>query len=134
MCDTTRTKTSRRTKSTVASTGLSNRKKKKAEYAKLQKLCKKSHKAVYNKIIPNTSISPELNSNDVFQFWKYLITRTDYTAPGPDGLTVRKLNKIPVRQRCKLYSFWLLSKWVPEVVLISRTIFIPKEADVRDPS
>ena len=56
------------------------------------------------------------------------------SAPRPDGLTVRKLNKIPVRQRCKIFSFWILAKWVPDVVLNSRTTFIPKEVDVNDPS
>ena len=152
-------------KSTVAVFNLSKRKQRKAEYAKLQRLYKKSRKAAYNRIVSNPSISPELDSQDVFHFWKHLLSKTDFSdfpvqtssetinistyiqpeevlaahmknnsAPGPDGFTVRKLNKIPVRQRCKIFTFWILAKWVPDVVLNSRTTFIPKELDVKDPS
>lgn len=56
------------------------------------------------------------------------------TAPGPDGLSVHDINRIPIRALAKLFTCWLLAKRVPEVLLASKTIFIPKKNDVDSPS
>ena len=158
-------KPKKRRRGAVVVSTLSKRKQRRADYANLQKLYRKSRKAAYNKIVSNNSISPLLETQNVFHFWKNLLTRTDFSefpiqtsneslnistyiqpceilaahmkfssAPGPDGLTVGKLSKIPVRQKCKLFTFWILAQWVPDVVLNSRTTFIPKEMNVTEPS
>ncbi|KAF8789400.1 Retrovirus-related Pol polyprotein type-2 like protein [Argiope bruennichi] len=53
---------------------------------------------------------------------------------GPDGVSVRTLNRIPNRVLYKVYSAFLLLRWVPGFLLDSRTIFIPKKHDSAAPS
>ncbi|KAF8784079.1 Retrovirus-related Pol polyprotein type-2 like protein, partial [Argiope bruennichi] len=56
------------------------------------------------------------------------------SSSGPDGVSVRTLSRIPVRVLCKIYSAFLLLRWVPGFLLDSRTIFIPKKNDSAAPS
>ncbi|KAF8789432.1 Retrovirus-related Pol polyprotein type-2 like protein [Argiope bruennichi] len=56
------------------------------------------------------------------------------SSSGPDGVSVRTLNRIPIRVLCKVYSAFLLLRWVPGFLLDSRTIFIPKKHDSAAPS
>ncbi|KAF8794330.1 Retrovirus-related Pol polyprotein type-2 like protein [Argiope bruennichi] len=56
------------------------------------------------------------------------------SSSGPDGVSVRTLSRIPVGVLCKVYSAFLLLRWVPGFLLDSRTIFIPKKHDSAAPS
>lgn len=46
------------------------------------------------------------------------------SASGPDDLSAGRLNRLPVRVRCKLFTLWLLLGWVPQSIMNSSTIFI----------
>lgn len=56
------------------------------------------------------------------------------SAAGPDGLTVRDVNKISIRSKFKLFSLFLLLHWIPDIMLNSLTIFIPKKSNVNSPA
>lgn len=152
---------------------LSNKKRRKAEYAALQRLYKKKRQSAYRKIFEVSEISPGLGRDNVFMYWSKLFTCTDlnrttnsYTpypfaldlneladevsfivpeevkkaklptdsACGPDGLSVKSLNRIPVRIRCKLFTLWLLLGQVLPFILDSKTIFIPKKECSHSPA
>ena len=161
----TSSKSKNKNKSNIKMKPMTNKKKKRNEYIKLQELYKKNRKAAYNKVVAESSFSEELKHEPVFSYWRNLMTKPDYTsfvpsmsnknidinyfvtpeevakvkmkystAPGPDNLTVKGLNKINIRQRAKLYSIFLKMSWVPDVILSSRTIFIPKGINVSEPS
>ncbi|GBN88201.1 Retrovirus-related Pol polyprotein from type-1 retrotransposable element R2, partial [Araneus ventricosus] len=56
------------------------------------------------------------------------------SSSGPDGASVKTLNKIPIRCRCKIYTAFLLLRWVPSFLLDSRTVFLPKKENTSKPS
>lgn len=56
------------------------------------------------------------------------------SAAGPDGLAVRDVNRIGIRFKCKLFSLFLLLHWIPDILLDSFTIFIPKKNNVKNPA
>ncbi|GBL74729.1 Retrovirus-related Pol polyprotein from type-2 retrotransposable element R2DM [Araneus ventricosus] len=56
------------------------------------------------------------------------------SSSGPDGASVKTLNKIPIRCRCKIYTAFLLLRWVPNFLLDSRTVFLPKKENTSKPS
>ena len=120
---------------------------KRIEYIKFQNLYKK-RKAVYNKIIAESSYSDELRPSIVFSYWRNLMTKPDCTefylssdektinvnsfvlpdkvlkskmkystAPGPDNLSGKDLNKITIRQKTKIFTLLLKMIWVSEVIL-----------------
>lgn len=49
------------------------------------------------------------------------------------GITFYETEKINYRIRAKLYSIFLLLAWVPEIILNSYTIVIPKKVNAIDP-
>jgi len=56
------------------------------------------------------------------------------SSPGPDGITVKAWEKIPIRAKCKLFSIWLILGKVPEMLTKSRTVFIAKKAGACSPA
>lgn len=56
------------------------------------------------------------------------------TTEGPDGVSIRNLNEIPIRALCKLYTCWIILKWTPSFILDSRTIFLPKKPNSNIPA
>lgn len=62
-------------------------------------------------------------------------TRLPYSSSaGPDGITVASWEKVPVRARCKLFTIWLQIGKVPDFIIQSRTIFIPKKKEATSPA
>ncbi|KAG8172671.1 hypothetical protein JTE90_026098 [Oedothorax gibbosus] len=58
-----------------------------------------------------------------------------YTSPAlPDGVSAKIWNKVPDRVKAKLFTIWLRVGRVPESVLESRTIFLPKKEETVLPS
>lgn len=55
-------------------------------------------------------------------------------AVGPDGLSVRDVNNICTRIKCKLFSLFLWLHWIPDILLHSITIFIPKKNKTNIPA
>lgn len=55
---------------------LSKRKKRRQDYAMMQKLYSKNKHAVYQRIFQNNSLSPNLQKEDVFGYWKNLLTHS----------------------------------------------------------
>ena len=88
----------------------------------------------YTEFIPSLT-DQTIDISFFFSPNEVLNTKMKYsTAPGPDNLTVKGLNKINVRQKAKLFTIFLRMTWVPDVILSSRTIFIPKGINVTEPS
>lgn len=52
------------------------------------------------------------------------------SAAGLDGLTVRDVNQIRIRCKCKLFTLFLHMHWIPDILLNSITIFTPKKSKV----
>lgn len=142
-------------------------KRKKGEYAELQRIYKRNRQTACEQIFNRTSFAHDLGEEDVFSYWRRTLTKSSFlkfgtidpgeedapsfddhitieeiraaklspsSACGLDGLTVKRLDSIPSRFNCKLYSLWLWMKWVPDCILDSRTIFIPKGEDVKEPA
>ena len=55
------------------------------------------------------------------------------TAPGVDGINVRELKKIPPEILTKIFNIFLYCGKVPEYMLKSKTILIPKKKDAKEP-
>lgn len=56
------------------------------------------------------------------------------SAAGLDGLSVFDTKKINCRIKAKLFSIFLMLHWVPEILINSRTIFIPKKEKTVSPA
>lgn len=61
------------------------------------------------------------------------VRATKKSSPGFDGLTVFETEAINIKVRAKLFSIFLLLSWVPDSILNSYTIFIPKKVDTSKP-
>ena len=91
---------------------------------------------------PDYTVPPEHNPSDeklyfcqLIQLGEVLASKMSFnTGCGPDGLTTKEANMISIRQKAKLFSIWLRLKWIPDFIITSKTIFIPKEDDVKLPS
>lgn len=55
------------------------------------------------------------------------------SAAGPDGLSTYDIRKINNRIKSKIFSLFMLLHWIPEVMLDSFTLFIPKKENTDDP-
>jgi Reverse transcriptase (RNA-dependent DNA polymerase). len=55
------------------------------------------------------------------------------TAPGPDGLTVRSLKRLPLTMVQKIFLIFQYCEEVPEYLLRSYTTMIPKKAGIIEP-
>lgn len=56
------------------------------------------------------------------------------SAPGPDGLTVPELSKVPPGILALIYNNWLSHGYLPNELRASRTVFIPKKPDATSAS
>lgn len=56
----------------------SMRKRRRYEYATLQRLYRKDRRAAFTRIFTDTSVGEQVNCNDVFSFWRHLMTRTNF--------------------------------------------------------
>lgn len=149
---------------------ISKRKQKRILYTKFQRLYNRNRKKAFDSLYNNNSISPELNEDTVFEYWKHLLTHVSLTEPNPanleqdrtpiefstdlliypeevaacnpkgksaaglDGLSVYDTLRIPNRTKAKMFSLFLILHWMPDVLLNSFTIFIPKKACTIEPS
>lgn len=55
------------------------------------------------------------------------------TAMGPDNLSARRLRSIPIEILVRIFNIILICRRLPEHLLLSRTIFIPKKSVVEGP-
>lgn len=55
------------------------------------------------------------------------------TAPGPDGLKVKDLKKIPMEVLARIYNIFMWLGRLPEDLYLSRTVLIPKKKGAVDP-
>lgn len=69
---------------------------------------------------------PQLNGRR----WKLRGRRQTGTAPGPDGLSNTELKKIPTSILAHIFN-WMIYKTLPEDLKLSRTVFVPKEVEVK---
>ncbi|KAH9382307.1 hypothetical protein HPB48_008839 [Haemaphysalis longicornis] len=65
--------------------------------------------------------------------WAFRVMRAD-SAPGPDGLTLRELRKIPSAITALILNNWLCHHHMPDELRESRTVFIPKTSAAPNPS
>ncbi|KAH7953867.1 hypothetical protein HPB49_013197 [Dermacentor silvarum] len=56
------------------------------------------------------------------------------SAPGPDGLTVREMRKIPPGVLALVFSNWLTHHNITDELRLSRTVFLPKSLDTSSAS
>lgn len=62
------------------------------------------------------------------------LARISYnSAPGPDGTTARQYRAIPASIIIRLYNLFMWCEALPKDMLLSRTIFLPKKVDAREP-
>lgn len=59
------------------------------------------------------------------------ISRT--SAPGPDGVSARLFRSIPSALLIRMYNLLMWCRRLPEDLLVSRTVFIPKKSGASDP-
>lgn len=87
---------------------------------------------------PEDAINPEVGSFDpnllIYPKEVQEVRMTKKSSPGLDGLTVFETEAVSVRGRAKLFSIFLLLSWVPDSILNSYTIFIPKKVDTSEPA
>lgn len=55
------------------------------------------------------------------------------TAPGPDGLTARQLKAVPLEILTRILNLFVLCGRLPEYLLESRTVLIPKKNTAKEP-
>jgi len=56
------------------------------------------------------------------------------TAPGPDGFPARLWRRIPVSVIAGLFNLFVASRRLPDALIASRTIFVPKKGDLGCPA
>ncbi|KAL9915921.1 uncharacterized protein ACN2A1_002390 [Glossina fuscipes fuscipes] len=59
---------------------------------------------------------------------------SETTSPGLDGITSKQLRAVPADILARILSLILWCKRIPEYLQISKTIFIPKKNDAKEPS
>ncbi|KAG8177076.1 hypothetical protein JTE90_015728 [Oedothorax gibbosus] len=56
------------------------------------------------------------------------------SSPGPDNVTPKAWNRVPVRVKAKLFTVWIKLAKVPNFIVESKTIFLPKKEETISPS
>lgn len=65
---------------------LSNRKLKRIKYTKFQRLYTKNRKKAYDSLFNNASVDYNLAVDDVFSFWRHLLTHVAINEPNPNQI------------------------------------------------
>ena len=63
-----------------------------------------------------------------------VLKRMRPSAPGPDGMKLADLSRIPVAELCTHFNLWLALGYQPASCRVGRTIFVPKISGTVDPA